>query len=128
MVVSASVAFSADNFVPIRLPHNIQVEIPRNWEVLNSNARITLDAAVQSRHEAAGLFDASSDLNFAANYLDEGGRAAALLNVMRCLHRHSRATSAGQCEEYSYSSVLTRGGLHGLLLDLGHHAPGVADT
>ncbi len=75
------VATAANNFVPIRLAHNIQIELPRNWEALSRNQRITLDSTVQSRNERAGIFDASSDLNFGANYYDEAGKTAAIMNV-----------------------------------------------
>lgn len=75
------VAFAANNFVPIRLPHGVQIELPRNWEALSNNQRITLDSTVQSRNERAGIFDASSDLNFGANYYDEAGKTAAIMNV-----------------------------------------------
>ena len=74
-------AFAANNFVPIRLPHGVQIELPRNWEALSNNQRITLDSTVQSRIERAGIFDATSDLNFGANYYDEAGKTAAIMNV-----------------------------------------------
>lgn len=74
-------ALAANNFVPIRLPHGVKIELPRNWEALSNNTRITLDLATQSRLEAALFFDASSDLNFAANYYDDAGKAAAIVNV-----------------------------------------------
>jgi len=76
--VDASVA---NNFVTIRLPHGVQIELPRNWDALSNNQRITLDSSVQSRIERAGIFDASSDLNFGANYYDEAGKTAAIMNV-----------------------------------------------
>ena len=75
------VAIAANNFVPIGLPHGVQIELPRNWEALSKNQRITLDSAVQSRNERAGMFDASSDLNFGGNYYDEAGKVAAIMNV-----------------------------------------------
>lgn len=75
------VAIAANNFLPIRLPYDVQIELPRNWEVLSKNQRITIDSAVQSRNERAGIFDASSELNFAANYYDEAGKPAGILNV-----------------------------------------------
>ena len=74
-------AIAANNFVPIKLPHGVQIELPINWEALSKNQRITLDSAVQSRNERAGIFDASSDLNFGANYYDDAGKIAALMNV-----------------------------------------------
>lgn len=76
------VAIAANNFVPIRLPHSLQIELPRNWEVLSKNQRITLDSTAQSRSELAGIiFDAASDFNFGANYYDDAGKTAALMNV-----------------------------------------------
>lgn len=75
------VAIAANNFVPVRLPHGVQIELPRNWEALSKNHRITIDSTVQSRNERAGIFDASSDLNFGANYYDEARKVAALMNV-----------------------------------------------
>ncbi len=74
-------AIAANNFVPIRLPYGVQIELPKNWEALSKNQRITLDSMVQSRNERAGIFDASSDLNFGANYYDEAGKTAAIMNV-----------------------------------------------
>jgi hypothetical protein len=75
------VAIAANNFVPIRLPHGVQIELPRNWVVLSKNQLITLDSTAQSRMELARIFDASSDLNFGANYYDEAGKTAAIVNV-----------------------------------------------
>lgn len=74
-------AIAANNFVPIKLPHAVQIELPRNWVALSKNQRITLDSSVQSRTERAGMFDASTDLNFAANYYDDAGKTAAIMNV-----------------------------------------------
>jgi len=72
----------SNNFVPVRLPHGVQIELPRNWEAWSKNQRITLDSAVQSRMELSEtIFDASSDLNFAANYYDDLGKTAAIMNV-----------------------------------------------
>ena len=73
--------FAANNFVPVKLPHGVQVELPRNWEALSNNQRITIDSAVQARGERIGAFDASSDLNFAANYYDDAKRPAAIMNI-----------------------------------------------
>ena len=77
------VCLAANDFVAIRLPQGVQIELPRNWEVLSKNKsqRITLDSAVPSRNEGAGTFDASSDFNFAGSYFDGAGKNAALVNV-----------------------------------------------
>lgn len=76
------VAMADDSVVPIRLPHGVQIELPSTWEVLNGNQRTTLDSTAHSNLARAGVvFDASSDLNFAANYYDETKKTAALLNI-----------------------------------------------
>jgi hypothetical protein len=74
-------ALAANNFVPIRLPHGVQIVLPKNWKILSENQLITIDSAVQSTNERAGIFDASSDFNFGANYYDEAGKTAAIMNV-----------------------------------------------
>lgn len=75
-------ASGPQNFVLVTLPHGVQIELPRNWQVLSENQRITIDSSVQSRAELAGeVFDASSDLNFGANYYDDAGKTAAIMNV-----------------------------------------------
>ena len=73
---------AANNFVPIRLPHGVRIELPKNWEAVSKNQRITLESTVQSRQQLAGLpFNASSDLNFAANYFDDRGKTAGIMNI-----------------------------------------------
>ena len=77
-----SPAATAQNFVPVRLPQGVQIELPKNWEAWSKNQRITLDSSVQSRMELTGtIFDASSNFNFAANYYDDLGKTAAIMNV-----------------------------------------------
>jgi hypothetical protein len=76
----APAAGAAQNFMPLKLPHGVQIEIPRNWQILSANQRINLDTFAQTLAERAGAFDASSDLTFAASYYDERGKTAALLN------------------------------------------------
>lgn len=81
VIMSSVAAYSADNFVKITLPKGISVELPRNWTALSRNLRITLDSTVQSVTEQIGVFDASSDLNFAANYFEDNGKTAAIFNI-----------------------------------------------
>ena len=76
------VVLAADNFVPVRLLHGVQIELPGSWEVLSKNHRNALNSGLQSLHESVGTFDASSDLNFAANYYDEAGKVAAMVKVI----------------------------------------------
>lgn len=75
------IALAADQFVLVKLPHDVRLELPHNWEALTENQRIDLDSTVHSRNKAAGIFDASSDLNFGANYYDSAGKTAAIMNI-----------------------------------------------
>lgn len=81
LFASSGIANATGNFILIRLPNGVSVELPRNWTALTNNQRITLDAYVQSKRELAGSIDPSSDLNFAANYYDDQGKTAAIFNI-----------------------------------------------
>lgn len=97
-------AAAAENFIVVRLPHSVIVELPRNWVVLSSNLRITLDSAVQAKQERRGYFDASSDLAFAANFYDDAARTAGIFNIryypeMTVSQAEARAASATDVRE-----------------------------
>lgn len=74
-------AFARDNFVVVKLPKRVSVELPQNWIVLSKNERTTLEASVQARAELLNTFDASTDLTFAANSYDEHNLTQAMINV-----------------------------------------------
>ncbi len=95
---------AAENYVPIALPYDVGVKLPRNWVVLSGNQRVTLDSTVQSRLESVGMFDASSDLNFAANLYDETKKTQAVFNIryypdMELTQIDARAASAQDIKE-----------------------------
>lgn len=98
-----SITFAANNFIPIRLPHAVQLELPRNWEILSKNQRITIDSAVQSRNEPAGLYYESSDLNFAANCYDDAGKITAVMNI-----RYYTGLDISQDEALSFGQTEVR--------------------
>lgn len=75
------VSEATGNFVTISLPHNLEIDIPRNWEILSKNNRITIDSAVESRIDLSRNASEPSALNFAANYIEDGGKTAAIINV-----------------------------------------------
>ena len=103
-------AQAANNFVPIRLPNGVQIELPKNWEAVRNNQRITLDSSVQSRLQGVGLpFDASSDLNFAANYYDDRGKTVGIMNIRyypNLALSQADARSAGQPDIRELDSAL----------------------
>lgn len=78
---SPNTTYAYGNFVSIRLPKGVTVELPRNWAVLSNNRRITLDSWVQAKTEANGVANASSELAFAANYYDEQNSTAGMFNI-----------------------------------------------
>jgi len=75
------IALIANNFIPVKLLHGVQIEIPLNWKVQSKNQLITLDSAAQALYAHTGIYDASSDLNFGANCYDDAGKTVALINV-----------------------------------------------
>ena len=81
LVLSGARTHAANNFVQIKLPKKVTVELPKNWTALSRNQRVTLESTVQSLNERIGLFDASSDLNFGANYFEDTGKVAAIFNI-----------------------------------------------
>jgi hypothetical protein len=75
-----SVTQADENFALIRLPNDVTAELPKNWLILSRSDKITIDAAAQSIAEKLKMFDASSELSFAAGYVF-AGRSAALFNI-----------------------------------------------
>lgn len=92
-------AETGGNFVIVRLPHGVTIELPRNWVALSNNLRITLDSAVQAEQEKRADFDASSDLAFAANFYDEAGRTGGIFNI-----RYYPELAVSQAEAQTASS------------------------
>lgn len=68
------------NFSVLQLPHGVSVELPRNWIVLSSNSRMTVDTAAEAMSRAAGNYEVS-ELPFAANLYDDTGKTIALFNI-----------------------------------------------
>lgn len=95
-------AQAANNFVPIRLPNGVEIELPKNWEATSNNQLITLDSSLQSRLQGAILpFDASSELNFAANYYDDRRNTAGIIQIRyypKMDISQEEARSAGQSD------------------------------
>jgi len=67
-----SSAHATDNFVNIKLPKDVSIELPKNWLVISKDQRITLDTMVESGLDLAGIDQENSDLPFAANYYKNG--------------------------------------------------------
>lgn len=80
-LVLCSAQAQPHSYVIVHLPRNVSIELPRNWVVISNNQRITLDAFVAARHRSAGIADFRSELAFAANYYDDSGRTAGIVNV-----------------------------------------------
>ena len=72
MVLFLTSAYATDNFVKIKLPKGVAIELPKNWVVISKDQRITLDTMVESGLDLAGIDQENSDLPFAANYYKNG--------------------------------------------------------
>lgn len=77
----SSIVFAYGNYISVRLPNGVTVELPKNWIVLSNNQKITLDSWVQAKTEGRGIFNNSSELAFAANYYDERNITAGIFNI-----------------------------------------------
>jgi hypothetical protein len=97
---SQGAAQAAENFVAIRLPKGVAVELPRNWSTLSDNQRITLDTWVQVKTESFTTEPLTSELSFAANYYDDKSLTAAIFNV-----RYYRAQELTQDDARQASSA-----------------------
>jgi hypothetical protein len=69
-------AYAKSNFVVIKLPNGVSVDIPRNWQVATKDQRITLDTTVESQLDLSNLSKVTSDLGFVAGYFDNVGDKA----------------------------------------------------
>ena len=81
MIAAHSMASAFNNFVTIRLPKGVSIELPKNWVVLSGNQRITLDSAVKSGLDLSGIEYGSSEFPFAANYYDDKGANLGIVNI-----------------------------------------------
>ena len=69
IVISSSKVLANNNFVRIKLPHDVQIEIPKNWVVINQLKRVTIDSAAQSQVE-----------NIVGEYSSNFGRVDEIIN------------------------------------------------
>lgn len=79
--VAVGSAQSASNFARVLLPEGVSIELPRNWIVLSNNQKFTLDTAVEAALDFRTIVSPTSSLPFAANYYDDSGRVAAMVNI-----------------------------------------------
>jgi hypothetical protein len=81
-----SIAIAASSFVPVKLPHGVRIEIPKNWKVMSNDQRVTNEAFVQAIAEQLGEVKSdyleSDYLEFAARYFDETGKVAATVMLL----------------------------------------------
>ncbi|MGE5153413.1 MAG: hypothetical protein ACM3ST_05300 [Bdellovibrio bacteriovorus] len=59
----------------------MSIELPRNWLALSNNQKFTLDTAVEAALDLTTIVSPISTLPFAANYYDDTGRVAAMMNL-----------------------------------------------
>lgn len=79
---TAVLGSASHNFATLELPNGVLVDLPRNWMTLSNNHRITIDTAVESKLDLSQIDKRNpSDLGFAANYYDDTGKTAGILNI-----------------------------------------------
>ncbi len=103
LLLHVGLANATSNFLAVRLPNAVTVELPRNWTALSNNQRITIDSWVQAKRETAGASNPSSDLTFAANYYDEQGKTVAIFNI-----RYYPEQTVTQAESRAATTVDTK--------------------
>ena len=72
-------AYATDNFVKVKLPKDVSIELPKNWVVISKDQRITLDTMVESGLDLAGVDQENSEIHFAANYY-KNGKTVGIIN------------------------------------------------
>lgn len=81
LMLYVSHVFAVNNFIPFKLPKGVVIELPRNWTILSNNQRITIDSFIQTETENMGFVDYTREFAFAANYFDDAGNPAGILNI-----------------------------------------------
>jgi hypothetical protein len=76
----AGTVYAKTNYVTIKLPESVAIDLPRNWVLISNNQRITLDTWVESTFDLKKLPNVDSNLPFAANYY-VGGATAGIINA-----------------------------------------------
>jgi len=94
---------AATNFITMKLPEAVTVDLPKNWVLLSNNQRITLDTWVESTFDLKQLPSIDSDLPFAANYYVNGITAgivnARYYQTMELTQRDAQFASANDVRE-----------------------------
>lgn len=70
-------AFCESNFVRVGIGNNATIEIPKNWQILSSNQKTTIDTSVEANKNNT----AQSEFKFAANFYNENGKTIAVVNT-----------------------------------------------
>jgi len=81
LVLLGAAHSQGQTYTTVLLPQNVTIAVPRNWYAISDNQPISLDAYVYARQANAGLADFRSELTFGANYYDDSGRTAGIMNV-----------------------------------------------
>ena len=75
--VFANQTLAQSPFVPIKLSNGISFVLPKNWMVIDTNTRTTLEASVAARVP----IEVDSSLPFAANLYDSNDRVIGIVNL-----------------------------------------------
>ena len=70
--VLVDIAYAKTNFVTIKLPKFVTIDLPKNWYLISNNKKVTLDTWVESTLDLNKLPILDSNFPFAANYYVDG--------------------------------------------------------
>ncbi len=99
LVLLPALVQAASNFITIKLPEAVSVDLPRNWVLISNNKRITLDTTVESTFDINNISREDSTLPFAANYYD-GGVTMGIVNA-----RYFPTMSLTQVDTVAFSNA-----------------------
>lgn len=102
LVVAYQYVALATDYVDVKLPNGVNLELPSDWHVFRENQRLRINSVAQSI-VGKRFFDASSDLAFVAFLYDQEGKSAAKVNI-----RYYPAEELSQADAHAASDVEIR--------------------
>ena len=76
-----SSAYATNNFVQIKLPKGVSIELPKNWVVISNDQRIILSTILKSKLDLAGTDQKGLRIPFAANYY-KNEKPVGIINIL----------------------------------------------
>jgi|TARA_B110000503_G_scaffold133841_1_gene211940 hypothetical protein len=77
LIIFSNQLIAQNLYVHFKLTNGISFDLPKNWRVIDSNTRTTLDASVAARHPVK----IHSSLPFAANLYNSNNQTIGIMNI-----------------------------------------------